>query len=252
MKYFIYFLIICVQPIYAQSVEKIARDGNKQYNDSLYVEAEVSYKKSLAKNHSLNKVKFNLANSLFKQSRYDESIDVLNEIINSTADSMLKSDSYYNIGNNFLQQQNLQEAVDSYKNCLRINPEDEQARYNLSKALTLLNNQQNKPNEGQEGENSEEEKQNSGETDGQEEESNEDKNNSDSENNNESDSNSQSPPNTDAKETNQNSYNLQEGEMSQEDMERILQALDREEQLVQEKMKKANLTNKNKNLEKDW
>ena len=43
-----------------------------------------------------------------------------------------------------------------------------------------------------------------------------------------------------------------EGELSKEEIKRILEALDKEEKKVQDKMKKVNLSNKNKNIEKDW
>ena len=42
------------------------------------------------------------------------------------------------------------QAVDSYKNCLRLNPSDEEARYNLSKTLSILNPQPPEQNQNQE------------------------------------------------------------------------------------------------------
>jgi Ca-activated chloride channel homolog len=62
----------------------------------------------------------------------------------------------YNEGNSFFKQQKFQEAIEAYKKSLRINPQDEKARYNLSEALRKLNpespkdedkNNQNKPKE---------------------------------------------------------------------------------------------------------
>ena len=139
MRYFLLVTILfCINVTFAQSERKYARDGNKNYSDSLFTKAEVNYRKALAKSPSFGESKFNLSNSLFRQNRFDEAELVLNDIINHSSDSLLKSEAYYNLGNNFLQQQKLQEAIDSYKNCLRINPGDEQARYNLSKSLELL------------------------------------------------------------------------------------------------------------------
>ena len=148
MRYSVLFIILFyINIAFSQSERKYARDGNKNYFDSLFTQAEVDYRKALDKNPSFIEGKFNLSNSLFRQNRFDEAELVLNDIINHSSDSLLKSEAYYNLGNNFLQQQKLQEAIDAYKNCLRIKPDDEQARYNLSKSLDLLNKQQNQEQE---------------------------------------------------------------------------------------------------------
>ena len=125
----------------SQNERKMARKGNAYYEDSLFLESEIQYRKSLLKNNSSNNIKFNLSDAIFKQDRYDESITLLNEVISNTSDSVLKSESYYNLGNNLLKQQKLEDAIEAYKNCLRINPTDEEARYNLSKSISLLEKQ---------------------------------------------------------------------------------------------------------------
>ena len=42
--------------------------------------------------------------------------------------------------------ESLQNAISSYKNCLKINPSDEEARHNLSKTLRRLEKQKNNQN----------------------------------------------------------------------------------------------------------
>ena len=63
----------------SQNERKIARDGNEYYKDSLFLESEVQYRKSLLKNSSFDAVKFNLSDALFKQDRHDEVIFVTRE-----------------------------------------------------------------------------------------------------------------------------------------------------------------------------
>ena len=41
--------------------------------DSIYEESEINYRKSLEQDQDFFKAKYNLANSVFKQERYDES-----------------------------------------------------------------------------------------------------------------------------------------------------------------------------------
>ena len=199
MRYFVLLIIFfSFESVFSQSDRKHARDGNKNYFDSLFVKSEVDYRKALAKNPSFEEGKFNLSNSLFKQNRFDESELIFKDIISHSSDSLLKSESYYNLGNNFLQQQKIQEAIDSYKNCLRINPDDEEARYNLSKSLDLLNKQQNQEQE-QEQEQEEEQEQNSGQTDGDNDENKNDDQKDQNDKNQSNQSNSQNESNSDEK-----------------------------------------------------
>ena len=198
-KFFLFFLILCHFSL-SQNARDIARDGNKNYEKGLFTDSEVDYRKSLSKNKSFEEVQFNLSDALFKQERYDESINVLNNLINTTNDSDLKADSYYNLGNNYLQQQKFNEAIDSYKNCLRINSSDEEARYNLSKAMSILDNQQqqkeNENNEDNSEQNEDQENQNSGETDSQEEDDQNKEDNSNSNKNNQEDQNNEQEGNS--------------------------------------------------------
>ena len=54
----------------------------------------------------------------------------------------MTSDAWHNIGNSLLMEQDLENAIEAYKSALRANPTNEAARYNLSYALRMLNNEQ--------------------------------------------------------------------------------------------------------------
>ena len=231
----------------AQIERNFARSGNSHYDKGLFLDSEIDYRKALSLNSSFEEVKFNLADALFRQDRYDDAINNLNDLISSTTNMDLKSEAYYNLGNNFLKQQKLEEAVDAYKNCLRINPHDEEARYNLAKTLSILNQQQkqdkNEQNEeGNQEDKNEQKNQNSGETDSSEEENKKDSGNNKVENNNsESDSNQRQDD---------NSANQENDDLSIQEMERVLDALEREEQKIQKEIRKVSSINRN--VEKDW
>lgn len=49
---------------------------------------------------------------------------------------------WLNVGNSQLKQENLEGAIESYKNALRQNPNDDKARYNLAQAKRMLKEQQ--------------------------------------------------------------------------------------------------------------
>ena len=244
----LFFLIhICL----AQNERSIARDGNKNYAKGLFSDSEINYKKSLSKNKDFEEVQFNLADALFRQDRYDESINILNDLISDTKNTNLKSESYYNLGNNFLQKQELENAVDAYKNCLRLNPTDEEARYNLAKAISLM--QQQEQNEDEQEQNEDEQEQNSGETSDQSKEQQQQNSGETSDQGDDKKDSSNSNDNEEGQENNAEEQNERSNEdLSREDIERILNALEREEQRVQSEMQKSQQKGKQKLLEKDW
>lgn len=244
------FLIIIFNILltYSQSERKYIRDGNKNFSDSSFVKSEINYKKSLEINPDYDAAIFNLSNSLQKQKRFDESEEYLKKIIDNSNDSSIISDSYYNLGNNMLQQQKINEAIDAYKNCLRINPKDEEARYNLTKSLSLLNQNNNSDKSQDKNNDSDDKKENqdSGQTDGDNKKENEEQNDTD---NKSSDSDQKKSKND--SEQSSHSSNEKQNSLSKDEIKRMLEALDREEKKVQDKMKKINAS-QTKKLEKDW
>ena len=57
-------------------------------------------------------------------------------------DTRMQSDAWHNIGNSLLMEQDPENAIEAYKAALRANPQNEAARYNLSYALRMLNDEQ--------------------------------------------------------------------------------------------------------------
>ncbi|MFQ8805047.1 MAG: tetratricopeptide repeat protein [Alistipes indistinctus] len=73
---------------------------------------------------------FNLAaDALYKQKRYDEALNILKQIFARRSGGIPHApDAYYNLGNTYFQQKKLPEAAEAYKNALRRNPLDDEAR----------------------------------------------------------------------------------------------------------------------------
>ena len=137
--------------LYAQQESPYIRRGNKAYNDSNYVEAEVNYRRSLEKNNQSFESHFNLGDALFRQGKYPEAVEQYN-----AAAKVLKADdqvsknqlnnrlsaTYHNIGNAHYAQQQYDKAIAAYQESLRRNPKDNDTRYNLVKAMQQLQQQQ--------------------------------------------------------------------------------------------------------------
>jgi len=127
---------------YAQE-RKMVKEGNKLYENKDYKAAAEAYQKALQKNPSYTPGLFNLGNSLYQQKQFEQARKVLDATAKSSKEKDGKAAANYNIGNTYMQEQKWQEAVDAYKKALRNNPQDADAKYNLSYALSKLKQEQN-------------------------------------------------------------------------------------------------------------
>ena len=126
------------------------RKGNKLFEEKRYAEAEVEYKRALQHNPQSDVANYNLALSYIRQggssdpndskSPLNQADQILRNVV-KTADKGLASRAYYNLGNLAFNKQNYQESVNMYKDALRRNPDDDQARENLRLAQKKLEEQ---------------------------------------------------------------------------------------------------------------
>jgi Ca-activated chloride channel homolog len=126
----------------AQNAPESMIKGNRFYQQSQFDLAEAQYRKALEYDPANEKAKYNLGNALQKQKKYDEAAKLLDDLAGSTKENSVKSAAYYNQGVAYTKMKNLDASIESYKNALRHNPNDKEARENLEKALLQKKNQQ--------------------------------------------------------------------------------------------------------------
>jgi Ca-activated chloride channel family protein len=120
--------------------------GNQLYQSREYAKAEEMYTKvDAADKHALVAL-YNKANALYKQNKSQEAIQLYNQLIadNNTKTELLAK-IHYNKGVILSAGKKLPESIEAYKQALRLNPEDIQARENLQKAMLELKQQQPPP-----------------------------------------------------------------------------------------------------------
>jgi len=118
------------------------KKGNKLFSDSIYEESEINYRKSLEQDQDFFKAKYNLANSVFKQERYDESESLYSSILNQSEVKEENNKVQYNLATSQLKQNKFNEAIENYKKYIKKNPQDEDAIYNYCYAKKMLEQQQ--------------------------------------------------------------------------------------------------------------
>lgn len=213
--------VLIAHPIYAQEESSDVRHGNRQYRKEEYNQAEVDYRRALGKNEDSFEAHYNLGNSLFKQEKYPEAqeqFETARKLINEKEDTKKAADIDHNLGNCYFAQQQYDKAVEAYQSSLRNNPKDHDTRYNLVKAMQMLQQQQNQQQQQQQQE--------------QEQEKNEKQEQQQQQQNQ------------------QQQQQQQEQQMDKETAEQILEALEQDERETQEKMQRQK--GSKKRVEKDW
>ena len=115
----------------AQSDEKAIRKGNRNYKSGNYEEAIAKYREALEIRPNNAKAQFNLGDVYYAKQSYDTAYAEFQKVLEISPDAKLKSDAVYNMGNCLLAQDKYYDAFNVYKVSLKLNPENENALYNL-------------------------------------------------------------------------------------------------------------------------
>ena len=146
---FILFLAIAGN-VFAQKTDRdYLRSGNKLYNDSLFIKAEVDYRKALEQNPQSTDAMFNLSNSLLMQQKAKEAMEQLESVAKIEKDKSKLAEIYHNMGVILHVNKQYPQCIEAYKEALRNNPKDDETRYNLALAQKMLKDQQQQQQEQQ-------------------------------------------------------------------------------------------------------
>ncbi len=239
------------------------RRGNAHYRAEEYDEALSEYRSGQIVAPELEELAFNSGNALYRMGEFDSA---LREYLNATAsfDDELSAMSYYNAGNAELSAGDLEAALESFKQSLRRNPGDLDAKYNLEVALALLEERENQEqsDQGQEGDQGDQEQEGDQQQEGdeqtddqgdqeQEGDQSEEKNEEPEGDQEEQDGGQSGEEKEQSSDPPQGDGEQDESAMSEEDAERLLDAIDRGERELQAELRAARARKREK-VDKDW
>lgn len=248
MKRFTIGILLLLQTLFlfAQKEKSYVYKGNKLYAEQKYKEAEANYRKSVEKKAQSVEGNFNLGDALYKQKQYDKAAEQFSKIAASPAGKAEKAKAYHNLGNSLLQSKKIEESIEAYKKALMNNPKDDETRYNLAYAQELLKkqqNDQNKKDQDKKNQNKDQDKKN------------QDQKNKDDKNQDQKDGKDQQKKDQDNKngqDQQKKQGDHQPGRLSKEDAQRILDAMNNDEQRTQQKVKNQKAKAGSARITKDW
>jgi len=212
-------MVIFTSTTNAQSTRGLINEGVDLYKEQKFADAEVNFKKGLEKSPESFEAKFNLGDAYYKQERYDEAIKSFQSAFVNARSDEEKAKIFHNVGNSFLKSQKVKESVGAFKEALKLNPNDQETKYNLSYALNLLKNQnQNQQNQNQD-QNKDQQQQNQQQEQEQQQQQ-------------------------------QDSQQQKEQELTKQEAEKILEALKNNEKDLQKQLRK--IKGQRVKTEKDW
>jgi Ca-activated chloride channel homolog len=224
---------------YAQTDKKYIRKGNREYGKDKYPESEISYRKAIDANKQSPDAVFNVGDALYKQNKFEDAGKQFIESTNQSDNKLKKSDGFYNLGNSLLRSKKYQESIEAYKNSLKLNPKNPEAKYNLAYAADQLKKQQEQKD-----------KQGKDKQDNKNNDKNKDQNNN-QKNQNDKNKDKQDQQNDQSKNQNQQQQQ-QKQEISKEDAQRLLNSLANDEKNVQEKVKLEKASKSKVRTDKNW
>ena len=224
--------LLVASSAFAQKTERdYLRSGNKLYNDSLFIKAEVDYRKALEINPKSTDAMFKLGNSLLMQQKAKEAMEQFESASKVEKDKDKLAQIYHNMGVILQSSKQYPQCIEAYKESLRNNPKDDETRYNLALAQKLLKDQQQNQDQNQD--------------------KNQDQKQDQKDDKKDQNKNQQEQDKKDQQNQNQQQQQQNKDEMSKENAQQLLNAVMQDEKNVQDKVKKQ-LQIQGKKLDKDW
>jgi tetratricopeptide (TPR) repeat protein len=141
-------VFIAILPItsFAQDEKELIKKGNDAYEKKEYDKAIVNYQQATEKAPANPTAQYNLGNALYKNKKVDEAVQAYDDALSNATSNAAKAKAFYNKGVVLQNNKKLVECIEAYKNALKLDPQDEDARQNLQRALQEQKEQQKKEN----------------------------------------------------------------------------------------------------------
>jgi tetratricopeptide (TPR) repeat protein len=131
-------ILIAALPGFGQDAQSLLRKGNMLYKQKDFDKSLPEYQKAVTLNPDNPVAQYNFGNVLFRKQNFTEAEMAYSKAIEHSTEKTRREKAFYNKGVSLSKQKKLEESINAYKNALKLDPNDEDARINLQKALLEL------------------------------------------------------------------------------------------------------------------
>lgn len=270
MKYLLFF-IVTLNTLFSFSqdkeIEKQALLAAKKANNLVYeantlignddfVSAEKEYRKAISAQGTSVAGIYNLGNSYIKKGNLEEAMYRLDQAAKIATSKTEKHKAYHNMGNVLMKNKKCKEAVEAFKSALRNDPTDNETRYNLGIAKICAEQQKDqddkkdkdKKDDKKDDDKKDDKGDNKDDKKDQDKKEGDDKKDDKGQPKDEKDDKSKG----DGKDKQQPPPQPRQGQMSPQQVKNLLEAMNNQEQKVQEKINAEKQKGVKVKTEKDW
>ncbi|GGG37891.1 tetratricopeptide repeat protein [Bizionia arctica] len=246
-------------------------EGNENAVNDDFVLAEMAYRQALSEQTSSVAGAYNLGTSYINEGSYTEALYRLLQATKNATSKEEKHIAFHNIGNILMKENKCQEAVDAYKNALRNNPADNETRYNLGLAKECAEQQKDDPKDDNKDDEKKDQDQDQNQDENKENEDKKDQDEGDKKEDNkdqgdqdkkdgDDEKDDEGKPKEDNKDQGKGDDQKKEpqdqqpqpGQLSPQQVKNLLEAMNNQEQKVQEKMNAEKQQGVKVETDKDW
>jgi Ca-activated chloride channel homolog len=223
------FLFCLASPLVSQPGRGKVKQGNRLYKEQKYDAAKNKYQDAMLEDPNSPLIQFNTGDVTYQTKDYQKAMESFHKTLN-VKDAGMQSMAYYNIGNALYRQNKLPESIQAYQEALKLNPDDQDAKYNLEYVRNKLK------------QNSQPQQQNPQNQQNQKDQKQQDQKNQD-------DSKQQDQKKQQQEQQQQQQAEEKKKEMSKEQAEQILKALNEKQKDQKDRKVQAG---GEANVDKDW
>lgn len=216
-------ILTAALPAAAQNTNAQIRSGNRYYKKGRLDQSVQKYQQAVQQAPNNPTANYNLGNAQFKKNNFDEAVHSYDATVENSKDNAMKEKGYYNKGVAMIKQKKLQESIDAWKQALKLDAGDVEARDNLEKALKEQKQQQQQ-----------QQNQNNQKKDQKDQKDKKDQ-----------------KKNQDQQQQQQQQPKPQPSRLDKQQVEQLLKALEQKEKDLQDKMRQNKVRTPNQ-PEKDW
>ena len=244
-----------------KEAQEFLSDASLALQEDAFPIAEADYRKAISLDPSNETGKYNLGTAYYGKNKNTEALNRFKQAASVATTKSEKHRAFHNLGNTLMNEKNYAEAVEAYKNALRNNPTDDESRYNLALAKDMLEKNPPQDDEGDDEnkdkeDKKEEDEENKDGDDGdpkEDQEKGEDEKEDKNEGDDEKDKGKPDEP-EDQKEGDKKPQEQkpQPGQLSPQQVKSLLEAMNNEEEKVQQKMNAQKQKGAKIKSNKDW